>query len=115
MCNVLPQTNSPMHDTKLRRRSRLTISKEIHQHTPTSTADLENKNRGKQMILKTNRQKLEDQSVNTKLNQPARTTGHYAPPQHGTTSTARLKTRWNSEKMKGGSPRRESERNPRLG
>ena len=40
------------------------------------------------MILKINRQKLEDQSVNTKLNQPARTTGHYAPPQYDSTSTA---------------------------
>ena len=60
MYDVQLQTNPPMHETKLRRRSRLTISKEIHQHTPTSTADLENKNRRKQMILKINRQELED-------------------------------------------------------
>ena len=40
------------------------------------------------MFLKINRQRLEDQSVNTKLNQPTRTTGHYAPPQYNSSSTA---------------------------
>ena len=40
------------------------------------------------MILKINRQRLEDQSVNTELNQPTRTTGHYAPPQYNSSSTA---------------------------
>ena len=40
------------------------------------------------MFLKINRQRLEDQSVNTELNQPTRTTGHYAPPQYNSSSTA---------------------------
>ena len=40
------------------------------------------------MFEKINRQRLEDQSVNTELNQPTRTTGHYAPPQYNSSSTA---------------------------